>query len=228
MNQSRRSKRQSGTINDTKNGGLASPVPPTLLAIDDELQKAMDTVLITRDRAKQLHSMWRNHLWKLSFLVSFLSMYQSQQPFTLCITSLKKKMEPLSDYSAFYTIIGENMCEVVNMINSLLLSYFLSIDNPQGSLSHWSFVVASSFTPLCIGLFYHSNRIGCFDTNFTNHDESQKRQFPVSAVFQFIVTGCYWFMHMEMEKYERNVEMVKRLHMELSESRLKNLASKKK
>jgi len=220
MMNKRRSKRDDDSSDYTKKEVFASPVMPSTIAINNELQKAMETVLLTRDRAKHLHSMWRNHLRKLSFLVSFLSMYQIQQPVIECITNLKNKTYTLSSFEALYIIAGENMCEIVNLFICLLLLYFLSINNTIGTLSHWSYIVASSFTPLCIGLFYHSTLVvGCLDTNIPYHDNSRKRQFPVSALFHVIITGCYWFMNIEREKYEGHVEMVKKLQVDLSDKK---------
>ena len=96
---------------------------------------------------------------------------------------------------------------------------FLSLNNSDGTLTSWPFVTASSLVPLCLGFFYHSNHVGCWDESFQYRDEVDTRQFPVSTIFHFIVTGCYWFMKMGMDKYENNVALVKKLQSELLESK---------
>jgi hypothetical protein len=217
----RRSKRKSRDNIKPSPENASNLATRTDVKIEEELQKAMDTVLVTRDRAKKLHSLWRNHLWKLSFLVSFISMYQTQEPFKICILNMKNGVESLASHPILY-LLGENLCEVVNMIISFLLFNFLSLDNPNGSLTVWQFLTASTLVPVCLGLFYNSNPIGCRNNDFPNHDELHKRQCPVSVIFHFIVAGCYSFMKMGMDRYENNVDMVKDLQTELSISRKKH------
>ena len=154
--------------------------------------------------------------------VVLLSMHQYSQPVKECILDLKSVQPEIevAPVTAMKLIFSDGLVELVNFIISLCLLRFNSLKE-KGDYSSRSYMLASALIPFCLGLFFNTERYGCVtDSNgeviLGANSVMTERQFPVSAVFHIIVTGCYWFMNMSMAQCDLNLEAVTRLQKELS------------
>jgi hypothetical protein len=55
----------------------------------DHLERGHAAVLKNEATALELHSQWRTHLLRMSFIVIVVTFHQSQAPMTACMTDIK-------------------------------------------------------------------------------------------------------------------------------------------
>jgi len=189
-------------------------------ALDEEIDRAMKSVTITKFRTDQLHENWRKHLFKMSVGVLFLAMHQYSQPIRECTIDMKSirseiEVEPLT---AAKLLLSNGLVELVNLIIAILLCIFAS-RKEAGDFSTSTYLSAAGLIPFCAGLFFNTERCGCVvdsDGIVIQNVDSSKRQFPVAIIYHVILTLCYWFMKMGMDSCDTNLAAVTRLQQKLS------------
>lgn len=197
--------------------------------LDEEIDKAMKSVTITKFRTDQLHEGWRQHLFKMAIGVVFLCMHQYSQPIRECTIDMKSikteiELEPLTIAKL---LLSNGLVELVNLIIAILLCRYTSMKE-AGDFSTRTYFTAAALVPFCLGLFFNTERCGCVvdSSGSIVQDENSivERQFPVAIVYHVIVTGCYWFMKMGMDSCNTNLAAVTKLQQKLSS---KNSSKKK-
>ncbi len=154
--------------------------------------------------------------------VVLLTMHQYSQPIGECITDLNS-IQPeihVAPLSAIRVITNNGLVELCNVAIAFFLFRFTG-RKEAGDFMSRSYVTASALIPLCLGLFYNSERTGCIlDAKgglvLDGTTSKTERQFPVAILFHLIVTGCVNFMKIYMDQCDRNLAAVTRLHKELS------------
>ena len=243
--------------------------------LQNEINKALQAVTTTKHKTQILHSQWKNHLLRMSYLVLLLAMHQWSTPVQSCIQDLKSFQlytDNNNDNYDYYekmvfmnVILGDSMVEILNFIIAILLFQFLRVTTDNHSNTSTSTTTSTSFTKnkyyglastmilICLGMFFHNQKhynhnsnsnSGCLmdyaiwtnnesllqsislsssssttssSTSSTTSTTSKVKthQFPIACIFHIIVSGCYFFMKMNMDQCEVNVEAVKKLQEQL-------------
>jgi len=158
-------------------------------------------------------------------------MHQYSEPIRDCILEMKN-LSPATQVEPIFAIkklFMEGLVELVNLIIAILLFRFTDMDKP-GDFSSRPYFIAAILVPICISLFFTTERCGCaLDTN-PSQDEAMKndasslsrteRQFPVAVIYHLIVTVCYWFMKVGMDSCEANLETVTKMKKQLNKTTL--------
>ena len=181
----------------------------------DQLKHAQAKLIVARDRTADLHAVWRGQLFRLSFLVLFLSVYQLQTSISTCITEIKGVGEnnDITGVQAIKIIFTDSFCELLGVIISSLLAYFLAASTKTTlDLDYPAYMVCSVLIPICLGIYFQSERVGCFvyednDNNNMKLDKIQevddkRHQFPAAVIYHTIVTVAFWFMKQGMKHCE--------------------------
>jgi hypothetical protein len=181
--------------------------------------------MVSRDRTADLHAAWRNQLFRLNLIIAIVSLHQFHAPISSCIREIKDFNEAtssaeegatgklISRLQAIRILFGESFVEILGVVISFLLAYFLALGmvNPV-ELDSWPYVVSSALIPMQLGFYFHSNQLGCLGGNERiNSDDppvTHDRQFPVVVIYHTIVTVAFWFMKSGMERCEEHVKMV--------------------
>mmetsp|Transcript_1501 Transcript_1501/g.3056 ORF Transcript_1501/g.3056 Transcript_1501/m.3056 type:complete len:249 (+) Transcript_1501:145-891(+) len=189
----------------------------------DQLLHAQARLVVARDRTADLHTAWRNQLFRLSLLVTLICLHALQSPTSSCISDIKDfnamlsseeggSGKPIRGFEVIRLLFGETFCELLGVITAFLLTYFLALCRgaPQ-SLDHWTYIVSSALVPMQLGFFFHSKHLGCLrgynGFEFDETSEKAKRQFPVVVIYHTIVTFAFWFMKSGMETCEEHLKM---------------------
>lgn len=196
---------------------------------DDQMKNAHAKIVMTKMRTAELHASWRGHLFRLSLLIVIISLHQAQVRSAGCIREIKASSggeggNDVGGYEAMQLILGESSFELVGVVISFLLAYFLAlgqlIDAPL-SMDTWPYLLSSVLVPMQLGMFYHNEPQGCFvggadPASFGDLAPTEIRQFPVGVVYHTIISLAVWFMKMGMDKCEENVDLVEVAMRELS------------
>mmetsp|Transcript_115 Transcript_115/g.235 ORF Transcript_115/g.235 Transcript_115/m.235 type:complete len:249 (+) Transcript_115:171-917(+) len=189
----------------------------------NQLRHAQARLVVARDRTADLHTAWRNQLFRLSLLVTLICLHALQSPTSSCISDIKDfnamlsseeggSGKPIRGFEVIRLLFGETFCELLGVITAFLLTYFLALCRgaPQ-SLDHWTYIVSSALVPMQLGFFFHSKHLGCLrgynGFEFDETSEKAKRQFPVVVIYHTIVTFAFWFMKSGMETCEEHLKM---------------------
>ena len=205
----------STSSSETTSGSQLSPI--------EQLRSAQARLIISRDRTADLHTAWRNQLFRLSLLMVLVSMHQFHSPISSCINEIKASNEAVSGageasenliggMQAIRILFSESFCELLGVFISSLLAYFLALSrvNPFG-LDSWPYVVSSALVPTQLGFYFHSKKLGCLGGNELMNSEAptyEARQFPVVVIYHTIVTFAFWFMKSGMQQCEEHVKLV--------------------
>jgi hypothetical protein len=212
-----------------------------------EISKAVQAVNLARYRTLDLQNQWRAHLVRMSYLVVLLAMHQCSTPITECIKELKSidKDDTMTINGGTFLgiIISDCVVELMSLIISIALFRFVSLKDPHGTFSSPSYCASSSMIIFCLGMFFHNynqskimedgNNGGCLAnlSTWTGEDKFMSigigeedatrtsRQFPVACAFHIIVTGCYFFMKMNMDQCDANVAAMAQLNEEFVQSK---------
>lgn len=185
----------------------------------EQLRSAQERLIVSRDRTADLHAAWRGQLFRLSLIVVFVAMYQLQTSIAACISEIKdhdtKKATTTSGARAMQLIFGDSFSELIGVILSSLLAYFLSIsstDASQADLNAWPYMLSSALTPICLGFFFNSKSMGCLvegEEALNNIDsvDDKRHQFPAVIIYHTIVTIAFWFMKTGLQQCEDHVKL---------------------
>lgn len=117
---------RTGTDAADKKSKEVAPVSPAKLSLQDQLDRAEEAVLKSRDTTAQLHVWWRQHLFRLSMLVLLLSLHQTQVPSTECIKNIKVREEKnrRKKLRHYVFLVEDILCasELPNQASGLILS----------------------------------------------------------------------------------------------------------
>lgn len=203
---------------DSPGGAAAADTAGAELAPIDQLRNAQQRLMMSHQRTVDLHTAWRAQMFRISLLVIFVTVVQMQTPISACISDIKESNEAVGDASsgeqimisglkAVKLIFTESFCELLGVIISSLLSYFLAMSqNSPLELDAWQYVASSAFVPPCLGYYFHSKQLGCLGTGID--DSSPTRQFPVVVIYHTIVTFAFWFMKNGIQQCEEHVNLV--------------------
>lgn len=185
----------------------------------EQLRSAEERLIVARERTVDLHAAWRGQLFRLSLLVVFVAMYQLQTSIAACIREIKDhdtKAATVTGVEAMQLIFGDSFSELLGVIISSLLAYFLAISSSstsaQADLNAWPYMVSSALTPVCLGFFFNSRSMGCLGEEETlkisdTVDDDRRHQFPAVVIYHTIVTFAFWFMKSGMQQCEDNVKL---------------------
>ena len=188
-------------INKTGNNDKLTPT--------EQLQHAQARLIVSRDRTADLHTAWRGQLFRLSLIILALAMYQLNSSISACITEIKG--DDTVGAEAIKLILTDSFCELLGVIISTLLAYFLalSIDKPM-ELEAWPYLVCSALVPICLGCFFFSDNLGCFGDSVEIDKlevDDKRHQFPAVVIYHTIVTVASWFMKSGMQACEDHVQL---------------------
>mmetsp|Transcript_21959 Transcript_21959/g.32888 ORF Transcript_21959/g.32888 Transcript_21959/m.32888 type:complete len:264 (+) Transcript_21959:29-820(+) len=145
---------------ERENSSSSSADSKRVQALEEEINKALQTVQITKFRTQELQTQWRTHLLRMSYLVVLLAMHQCSTPVTECIKELKlidnSAASNVSGLTFMGVIFGDSAVEFMNLFISIALFRFLCVRNPPGTFSNLSYCCSSSMIMLCLGMFFHS------------------------------------------------------------------------
>lgn len=188
----------------------------------DQLRNAQARLVVSRDRTADLHSAWKNQLFRLSLIIVVVTLHQLQKSISSCILEIKDSSSSgdndsasVSGVQAIKLIIGDSFCELMGVFIAFLLAYFLALSKslPTYELDHWSYVLSSTFVPITLGFYFNSKQLGCvggdtIDGSDENASTDPRHQFPAVVIYHTIVTLAYWFMKSGMQQCEEHVKMV--------------------
>ena len=202
------------TTNTTSGPSATSSSSANKPTPTDQLKHAHARLIVARDRTADLHAVWRGQLFRLSFLILFLSVYQLQTSISTCVTEIKGVGEnDITGVQAIKIIFTDSFCELLGVIISSLLAYFLAASTKTTlDLDYPAYMVCSVLIPICLGIYFQSERVGCFvyednDNNNMKLDKIQevddkRHQFPAAVIYHTIVTVAFWFMKQGMKHCE--------------------------
>lgn len=211
----------------------------------EQLQHAKARLIVSRDRTADLHTAWRGQLFRLSLIILVLAMYQLNTSISACITEIKgdgrDTTTNIIGAEAIKLILTDSFCELLGVIISSLLAYFLALstDKPM-ELEEWPYLASSALVPICLGCFFFSdNKLGCFGDSVEidkSEVDDKRHQFPAVVIYHTIVTVASWFMKSGMQACEdhvklctKSIEDFARMDKKMEQKKkLKNASSKKK
>ncbi|KAL7542914.1 hypothetical protein ACHAWF_007281 [Thalassiosira exigua] len=189
-----------------------------------QLRNAQAKLIISRDRTADLHTAWRNQLFRLSLVVVCVSIHQLQSSISSCILEVKGSNKAsggegsegyLSGAESIKLIFVDSFCELLGVFISSLLAYFLALSRTDAlELDNWPYMVSSAIVPVSLGFYFHStNKLGCLRgdnalDNFSDSAQDQRHQFPAVVIYHTIVTVAFWFMKNGMHQCEGHVNLV--------------------
>lgn len=156
-------------------------------------------------------------------------MHQYSQPLRECILEMKSSQleTQVETFFVLEKLFMVGLVELMNLIIAILLFRFTGMDKP-GDFSSRPYITAAVLVPICISLFFTTERCGCAiestgsSRGGTEHDSSSfpktDRQFPVAVIYHLIVTLCYWFMKVGMDSCEANLEEVTKMKKQLKKN----------
>lgn len=65
-------------------------------------------------------------------------------------------------------------------------------------------------------------------TDVQSDDNGKDRNFPVVLVFHSIVSISLWFMQYQMQQHKKNIDMVKKLQLDLDDAQAARANKKKR
>ena len=71
----------------------AKPASSTTSSAEEQIQRAQKAVEQSRVSAATLHSQWRQHLTRLSYMVILITIHQLQAPATYCLYDIKVRTQ---------------------------------------------------------------------------------------------------------------------------------------
>jgi hypothetical protein len=177
----------------------------------EQMRSAQAKLIVSRDRTADLHAAWRGQLFRFSLLVVLVTMCQLQTSLSACIREIKEqKGTTVSGVEAIKILIGDSYCELMGVIISSSLAYFLALGLDTGlDLESWPYVLSTALAPICVGLFFNSRPVGCSggeDLDMTDVN-NKRHQFPAVILWHTVVTGAFWFMKNGMKECEENVKL---------------------
>mmetsp|Transcript_20982 Transcript_20982/g.44909 ORF Transcript_20982/g.44909 Transcript_20982/m.44909 type:complete len:257 (-) Transcript_20982:173-943(-) len=187
----------------------------------EQLKSARARLVVSRDRTADLHAAWKSQLFLLSLLVVVVTMHALQSSVSSCIREIKESDEEggsagVSGAEATKIILADSYCEVLGVVISSLLAYFLALkkQTPSMELDGWPYMISSAMVPMILGLYFHSNKAGCLaeggdmESSDDPAKDYQRHQFPAVVIYHTIVTVAFWFMKSGKEQCEEHVELV--------------------
>lgn len=114
-------------------------------SMDIQLQAAQQKVIHNQANTSALHSQWKSHLCRLSYLVILLSLHQWHKPMSKCLYDVKtynKSITPLDDQEhltitylqAIWFMCQDTVCELLSICMAILLSIFLKQQYNQSEI----------------------------------------------------------------------------------------------
>lgn len=190
----------------------------------EQLRSAQAKLIISRHRMVDLHAAWKNQLFRISFLVLAVTLYQLQNSVSTCIQEIKYSNNDVDDkelatigVGATKLIFSHSFSEIVGVLIASCLTYFLSIglkdpDTPM-EMEKWPYMASSALVPLCLCFYFHTKQLGCFAGDVTILDDPDepkpiRHQFPVVVIYHTIVTVAAWFMKSGLQSAEEHVDLV--------------------
>jgi len=204
----RRGKKSVASATTSRDTTTEEEIKPTPL---DQMRSAQARLIVSRDRTADLHAAWRGQLFRLSLLVVFVTMYQLKASLSACIREIKdREGTTATGFEAIKILFGDSHCELMGVIISSSLAYFLAIGYDNGLvLESWPYVLSTALAPICVGLFFNSSQVECRggeELDMADADD-KKHQFPAVILWHTVVTGAYWFMKSGMQECEDNVKL---------------------
>jgi len=152
-------------------------------------------------------------------------MHQLQTSISSCIREIKEGDDKddgsvraaVTGAEAVKLIFGDSYCEILGVVISSLLSYFLALSKVNVGMlemDNWSYMLSSALVPITLGLYFHSKHLGCFpgggedDIESVDAEVEDRHQFPVVVIYHTIVTIGFWFMKSGMQQCEEHVKLV--------------------
>lgn len=180
----------------------------------DQLRNAQQRLMISHKRTSDLHTAWRAQMFRLSLLIVGLSIHQFQTPISTCIADIKEankaareSEDMIGGLKAVKIIFAYSFCELLGVIISSLLAYFLALSkNSPLELDAFTYLASSAMVPACLGFYFHSKQLNCLGT--VDDSSHPTRQFPVVVIYHTIVTFAYWFMKNGIQQCEEHVNLV--------------------
>ena len=177
----------------------------------EQMRCAQARLIVSRDRTADLHAAWRGQLFRFSLLVVVVTMYQLKASLTACIRDIKDREGTIAiSFEAIKILFGDSYCELMGVVISSLLAYFLALGYNNGLvLESWPYVLSTALAPICVGLFFNTTQVGCRggeDLDMGGVDD-KRHQFPAVILWHTVVTGAYWFMKSGMQECEDNVKL---------------------
>lgn len=157
---------------------------------EEQIQRAQAAVESSRISAATLHSKWRQHLLRMSYLVIFISVHQFQAPTTYCLYDIKSyngALTPLDDDSlrisglqAIFYVINDTLCEFLGVIMGCCISFFLtqqfnggrivlSTSAGESFFTNKAYMMATGLVPAVLNFYFKRSKI---DVSCLDHDYS--------------------------------------------------------
>ena len=169
-------------------------------------------------------------------------MYQLQNSISSCITEIKgadTTTTTTTGTEAIKVIFTDSFCELIGVIISSLLAYFLALSTTKSmELDHWSYMVSSGLVPICLSFFFHVKSVGCYGDDIDTEKvvvDDKRHQFPAVVIYHTIVTLAFYFMKNGMKQCEdhvklctQSIEDFERMDKKIEQKKKLRSASKKK
>ena len=208
-------KKQSKTTTSTN---ISSDSPTVFSDSKKTISDAIDRIVAVQTRTLELYSQWTSHLLRLSFLVSFLALFQLHkaiQNYLLLIVNDETKV--------FQELVQHARLEIVNALLAIVLIIQAQTTNSNTTttkelwttwawLIQWQFFICTTLSLTATYLYVSMDR---------QQDSNAKKDFPVSVVFYGIVTCAYSFMSVGIQKTNTNIQIARALQAKLIEEEIR-------
>jgi hypothetical protein len=213
--------------------------------LNEQLEKAMRTVVSNKAATETLHENWRSYLLHIAVLVIVMSFVQVQTPISACLKDIKAVNRQtnngatamISWKEAIGFVLQDTLCEWIGICLAASLAYFLLSKRPHDDTGvKWSaampYVISSALIPIQLSTYFQTKELagGCLRDGSSSNEEGRAPNFPVAVIFHVICTAAYFFMKYGIDKCMDNIEMVNDLmqKLEQAKSTSSSAASKRK
>jgi len=212
----RRSKKDADDTSAFTTTSASSEAPNNKVTPIEQLRNAQARLVVSRERTADLHTSWRNQLFRVSFIVIFVCLHQLQSCVGSCIQDIKAANESSSPdlqipgLQALLIVFGLYNYELLGVVISFSLAFFLAISKDTArDLDHWTYILSSALVPMCLGCYFQSTDVGCLgDGGSSDSDHDSIRQFPAVVIYHTVITMAFWFMKSGMDQCEEHVQLV--------------------
>jgi len=198
------------------------------MTLQSHLDRAQASVIENKASTEALHTQWRTHLVRMSYMLVIVSLHQSQQPTQACLKDIKAVNQALlpgdqiSGLQAIGLVLHDGIVSIFSLVMATALTYFTSMSEPAGNFQSPAYVLATACLPPMLQLHFNTPMgISCVDDALLEQTgviaAEKLKGFPVVLVFFGVLSVCSWFMDMQMNQHKSSVNMVLKLRKEMQE-----------
>ena len=154
------------------------------------------------------------------------------------MSSMHHDNQTIPGLSAVKLILNNSIVELLGVFCAACLLWCLSLPLPaEGSdFTTAPYRLSCAMIPMIVTVYFNNKTLGCLanyedsdaKTDVQSDDNGKDRNFPVVLVFHSIVSISLWFMQYQMQQHKKNIDMVKKLQLDLDDAQAARANKKKR